>query len=122
MCHVVAERLAPWYDVLLSGRIPCLRNTCRFVRVHPPRVAYFLPLFLMPWLPVFKGPLPPAFLASSSRAFLSVAKPLELCRTVEIRPEYPTCCQLGLVCLVILVLLNNLLLGLLVVNRVGTRW
>lgn len=74
--------LAPWYD-MPSGHIPCLRNTCRFVLAHSQRAAYFLPLFLMPWLPVFRGPLPPAFLASSSRAFLSVAKPLDLCRNFK---------------------------------------
>jgi hypothetical protein len=72
--------LAPWYD-MPSGHIPCLRNTFRFVLGNSLRTAYFLPLFLMPWLPVFKGPFPPAFLASSSRAFLSVAKPLDSCRT-----------------------------------------
>jgi hypothetical protein len=76
----------------------------------------------MPWLPVFRGPLPPAFLASSSRAFLSVAKQLESYTEMLTFLRSHTCCQLGLVCLVILVLLDDLLLGLLVVNRVGTRW
>lgn len=77
----------------------------------------------MPWLPVFRGPLPPAFLASSSRAFLSVANELEVYSDVFLRFERrPTGLELGLVCLVILVFLDDLLLGLLVVNRVGTRW
>jgi hypothetical protein len=86
-CAMSLNALAPWYDVLLAGRIPCLRNTCRFVLVHSVRVAHFLPLFLMPWLPVFRGPLPPAFLASSSRAFLSVAKPLEYAMVFPTSPR-----------------------------------
>jgi len=112
--------LAPWYG-MLSGRISCLRNTCLFFLANSLRVAYFLPLFLMPWLPVFRGPLPPAFLASSSRAFLSVAKPLDSCHSLQHRAWCPTGCQLGLVSLVVLILLDDLLLGLLVVNWVGTR-
>jgi hypothetical protein len=52
---------------------------------------------------------------------LSVAKLSEWFRILE-SMILLTCCQLELVCLVILILLDDLLLGLLVVNGVGTRW
>jgi hypothetical protein len=85
--------------------------------------AHFLPLFLMPWLPVFKGPLPPAFLASSSRAFLSVANRQRLIVVFSLsRASQHTSRGLELVGLVLVILLDDLLLGLLVVDGVGTRW
>jgi hypothetical protein len=101
--------------------------------------AYFLPDFLMPWEPVFSGPLPlPTLPASSSRAFLSVrnlsASVYCLSSSAAAwcvgsrkrnmswwgRKWLRTGSELGLVCEVILVEFLRLLLGLLVVDRVGT--
>lgn len=86
-------------------------------------VAYFLPLFLMPWPPTLRGPFAPAFLAISSRAFLSVRTFVSVdCLGGAALFQYRTGRLLELEGLVILVLLGDLLLGLLIVNGVGTRW
>ncbi len=109
------------------------------------RHVYFLPDFLMPCWPVFMGPLPPAFLAISSRAFLSVrlsaclstvphkpvlhrSGPTRLTRGSEVRGRVEetrrerTGLLLGLVGNILVVeVLGGLLLGLLVVNGIGTR-
>jgi hypothetical protein len=98
----------------------------RILFSQPFQHTHFLPLFLIPWLPVFKGPLPPAFLASSSRAFLSVANRQRLIAVSHVfslsRASQHTSRGLELVGLVLVILLDDLLLGLLVVDGVGTRW
>jgi len=70
-----------------------------------------------------KAPFAPAFFAISSRAFLSVVEQCQrlLLRGREWRSKH-TGSLLELVGLVLLVLLGDLLLGLLVVDGVGTGW
>lgn len=81
LCLVAETPSRRRYDALRPYSMPFVTHVALSSLLALERVAYFLPLFLMPWLPVFRGPfLPPADLASSSRAFLSVAKPLEGCR------------------------------------------
>lgn len=83
------------------------------------RLAHFFPDFLMPWLPLFIGPFPPAFFAISSRAFLSVIRKSAQSLDVRILTRQHTRSRLELVGLVLVVLLRDLLLRLLVVERVG---
>jgi hypothetical protein len=99
--------------------------------------AYFLPDFLMPWEPVFMGPLLlPTLPASSSRAFLSVVLSAAMydhatiwyarlrgCEAgSDVREMVRTGSELSLVREVILIELLRLLLGLLVVDGVGTGY
>lgn len=75
----ITARLTQPMQVLAIGRrcpgrsrMCIIRSEDGASRSRLSRAAYFLPLFLMPWLPVLRGPLPPALAASSLRAFSSV--------------------------------------------------
>jgi len=114
-CHHRREPyLHPHVLVSSSVLLPQIHTT-----LHQEKTAHFLPLFLMPCAPVLSGPfLPDAAFAASAFAFFSGELSVVVSEILKCRDGF-TSRELHLVGLVLLILLNNLLLGLLVVDWVG---